>query len=182
MRDLYEWAMDFGDFVRYYELAHSDGTVQRYPSDAYRALVRTVPMDTKAARCFGEFIHEQRMAFEAADAGDRLLHVGLAYVGYATDHRYAFALIFEPSVSLDADSSDSHQPLIDEHAELLVAALDDAISSGQLSHAVPPADLGSAMWSAPHGLASLITSGRTHRDQAPSVLSALLASPRRLQE
>ena len=47
VRDLYERAMDFGDLVRHYDLARSEGTVLRYLSDAYKALVRTVPMDTK---------------------------------------------------------------------------------------------------------------------------------------
>ncbi|MCB0976423.1 MAG: DUF3516 domain-containing protein [Acidimicrobiales bacterium] len=47
VRDLYERAMDFGDFVRHYDLARSEGTVLRYLSDAYKALVRTVPMDAK---------------------------------------------------------------------------------------------------------------------------------------
>src|SRR5690606_37502418 len=47
VRDLYERAMDFGEYVRFYDLARSEGTVLRYLSDVYRALIRTVPMDTK---------------------------------------------------------------------------------------------------------------------------------------
>ncbi|MFN8017580.1 MAG: DUF3516 domain-containing protein [Acidimicrobiales bacterium] len=47
VRDLWERAMDFGDYVRHYELARSEGTVLRYLSDAYKALVRTVPEDRK---------------------------------------------------------------------------------------------------------------------------------------
>ena len=46
-RDLYERAMGFADYVRHYELARSEGTLLRYLSDAYKALVRTVPMDAK---------------------------------------------------------------------------------------------------------------------------------------
>ena len=46
-RDLWERAMDFGEYIRFYDLARSEGTVLRYLSDVYRALVRTVPMDTK---------------------------------------------------------------------------------------------------------------------------------------
>ncbi|MFN7969152.1 MAG: DUF3516 domain-containing protein [Acidimicrobiales bacterium] len=46
-RDLWERAMDFGDYVRFYNLARSEGTVLRYLSDVYKALVRTVPEDTK---------------------------------------------------------------------------------------------------------------------------------------
>ncbi len=47
VRDLWERAMDFGDYVRHYELARVEGTVLRYLTDAYRTLVKTVPEDTK---------------------------------------------------------------------------------------------------------------------------------------
>ena len=46
-RDLYERAMTFADFVGFYGLARSEGLVLRYLSDAYKALVRTVPEDAK---------------------------------------------------------------------------------------------------------------------------------------
>jgi len=47
VRDLWERAMDFGDYVRHYELARVEGTVLRYLTDAYRTLVKTVPEDAK---------------------------------------------------------------------------------------------------------------------------------------
>jgi len=46
-RDLYERAMDFSEYVRLYNLARSEGTVLRYLTDAYKTLIRTVPMDAK---------------------------------------------------------------------------------------------------------------------------------------
>jgi len=46
-RDLYERAMDFGEYVRFYNLARAEGTVLRYLTDAYKTLLRTVPMDAK---------------------------------------------------------------------------------------------------------------------------------------
>jgi len=46
-RDLYERAMDFSEYVRFYNLARSEGTVLRYLTDAYKTLIRTVPMDAK---------------------------------------------------------------------------------------------------------------------------------------
>jgi superfamily II RNA helicase len=46
-RDLWERAMDFGDYVRFYNLARSEGTVLRYLSDVYKTLRRTIPEDTK---------------------------------------------------------------------------------------------------------------------------------------
>jgi hypothetical protein len=47
VRDLYERAMTFGEYVAYYNLARSEGLVLRYLSDAYKALTRTVPDDAK---------------------------------------------------------------------------------------------------------------------------------------
>lgn len=134
-----------------------------------------------AARCFQEFIDAQRVAFDVAPPGQRLLRVGLAYVDYATDHPFAFALIFDPAMGPDSgpDMTHGHQSLIDTHATLLSASIDDAIDDGQLSGDAAHADLGGAMWSAAHGLAALVTSGRIDRATAPSILSALLhSSPR----
>ncbi len=47
VRDMYERAMGFGDFVRVYGLTRSEGVVLRYLSDAYRALRQTVPDHVK---------------------------------------------------------------------------------------------------------------------------------------
>jgi superfamily II RNA helicase len=47
VRDMYERAMTFADYVGYYKLARSEGLVLRYLSDAYRALRQTVPDDAK---------------------------------------------------------------------------------------------------------------------------------------
>jgi superfamily II RNA helicase len=43
VRDMYERAMTFGEYVAYYNLARSEGIVLRYLGDAYRALRQTVP-------------------------------------------------------------------------------------------------------------------------------------------
>jgi hypothetical protein len=43
LREMWEQAMGFTDFVRRYELARSEGLVLRYLSDAYRTLRQTVP-------------------------------------------------------------------------------------------------------------------------------------------
>jgi len=42
-RDLVERAMSFNDYVREYELQRSEGVLLRYLSEAYKALVQTVP-------------------------------------------------------------------------------------------------------------------------------------------
>jgi superfamily II RNA helicase len=43
VRDMYERAMTFGEYVAFYGLTRSEGLVLRYLGDAYRALRQTVP-------------------------------------------------------------------------------------------------------------------------------------------
>ena len=45
VRDMFERAMTFGEFIGFYGLARSEGVVLRYLSDAYKALRQTVPPD-----------------------------------------------------------------------------------------------------------------------------------------
>ncbi|MET0296714.1 MAG: DUF3516 domain-containing protein [Microbacterium sp.] len=47
VRDMYERAMSFGEFVSFYQLARSEGLVLRYLSDAYRAVRQTVPAEAR---------------------------------------------------------------------------------------------------------------------------------------
>jgi len=47
VRDMYERAMNFVEYVGYYQLARSEGTVLRYLADAYKALRQTVPAEAK---------------------------------------------------------------------------------------------------------------------------------------
>ncbi|MEV8250098.1 DUF3516 domain-containing protein [Microbacterium sp. NPDC076768] len=47
VRDMYERAMSFGEYVAYYKIARSEGVVLRYLSDAYRAASQTIPEDLK---------------------------------------------------------------------------------------------------------------------------------------
>ena len=47
LRDMFERAMTFGEFVAFYALTRSEGMVLRYLSDAYKALRQTVPDSAK---------------------------------------------------------------------------------------------------------------------------------------
>src|SRR5690606_12415815 len=47
VRDMYEGAMSFGEYVAYYKIARSEGVVLRYLSDAYRAASQTIPEHLK---------------------------------------------------------------------------------------------------------------------------------------
>ncbi|MFC9843186.1 DEAD/DEAH box helicase [Streptomyces sp. NPDC060223] len=48
IRDMYERAMTFTEFVSFYELARTEGIVLRYLASAYKALEHTVPDDLKS--------------------------------------------------------------------------------------------------------------------------------------
>ncbi|UYK39758.1 DEAD/DEAH box helicase [Microbacterium terricola] len=47
VRDMFERALSFGEFVALYQLGRSEGLVLRYLSDAYRAIRQTVPADAR---------------------------------------------------------------------------------------------------------------------------------------
>jgi hypothetical protein len=47
VRDLYERAMTFVDFINFYKLSRSEGLVLRYLSDAFRAARQTIPDEAK---------------------------------------------------------------------------------------------------------------------------------------
>ncbi|MEJ1231427.1 MAG: DUF3516 domain-containing protein [Galbitalea sp.] len=51
VRDMYERAMTFGDYINYYKLARSEGLVLRYLSDAYRAARQTIPTRPRPRSC-----------------------------------------------------------------------------------------------------------------------------------
>ncbi|MFG2193984.1 DEAD/DEAH box helicase [Streptomyces sp. NPDC048639] len=48
IRDMYERAMSFSEFVTFYELARTEGIVLRYLANAYKALDHTIPDDLKS--------------------------------------------------------------------------------------------------------------------------------------
>ena len=48
VRDMYERAMSFGEYVAFYKIARSEGVVLRYLSDAFRAVSQTIPEELKS--------------------------------------------------------------------------------------------------------------------------------------
>jgi superfamily II RNA helicase len=78
VRDLYERAMTFGEFIAFYRLARSEGVVLRYLSDAYRALNQTVPLDlrTEELRDIIEWIGElvRQVDSSLLDEWEELVH------------------------------------------------------------------------------------------------------------
>lgn len=78
VRDLYERAMTFGEFVSFYKLARSEGVVLRYLSDAYRALGQTVPLElrTEELRDIIEWLGElvRQVDSSLLDEWEELVH------------------------------------------------------------------------------------------------------------
>ncbi|MFE4951756.1 DEAD/DEAH box helicase [Leifsonia sp. NPDC056665] len=78
VRDLYERAMTFGEFIAFYKLARSEGVVLRYLSDAYRALGQTVPLDlrTEELRDIVEWLGElvRQVDSSLLDEWEELVH------------------------------------------------------------------------------------------------------------
>jgi superfamily II RNA helicase len=84
VRDMYERAMSFGEFVAFYKLARSEGVVLRYLSDAYRAARQTIPDEAKTEdlldliEWLGELVRQVDSSL--LDEWEELIHPDLALV------------------------------------------------------------------------------------------------------
>ncbi len=80
VRDMYERAMTFPEYVHFYALSRSEGIVLRYLADAYRALRQTVPDDAKTEdladviEWLGELVRQVDSSL--IDEWERLTHPG----------------------------------------------------------------------------------------------------------
>src|ERR1700733_13473233 len=78
VRDMYERAMTFGEYVQFYSLSRSEGIVLRYLADAYKALRQTVPDEAKSEELtdliewLGEWI--RRVDSSLLDEWEKLSH------------------------------------------------------------------------------------------------------------
>jgi hypothetical protein len=78
VRDMFERAMSFGEYVAFYQLARSEGLVLRYLSDAYRAIRQTVPEEAKTEELLdiiawlGELVRQVDSSL--VDEWERLAH------------------------------------------------------------------------------------------------------------
>src|SRR5690606_7305529 len=88
-RDLFEQGMSFGEYVRYYQLARSEGLVLRYLADAYRALRQTVPDESKTGELsdliewLGELVRQVDSSL--LDEWERLQHPDAALTADGPD-------------------------------------------------------------------------------------------------
>jgi superfamily II RNA helicase len=79
-REMFERFMDFNEYVREYELGRAEGTLLRYLSDAYKALMQTVPAPAKTPEVeeIEVFLRAMIRAVDSSllDEWDRLRHAG----------------------------------------------------------------------------------------------------------
>jgi superfamily II RNA helicase len=77
-REMVERFMDFNEYVREYELGRAEGTLLRYLSDVYKALVQTVPAPAKSPEVdeVEVFLRAMVRAVDSSllDEWERLLH------------------------------------------------------------------------------------------------------------
>ncbi|PZU37794.1 MAG: DUF3516 domain-containing protein [Microbacterium sp.] len=85
VRDMFERALSFGEFVSLYQLGRSEGLVLRYLSDAYRAIRQTVPAEarTEALRDLIEWLGElvRQVDSSLVDEWEALVNPSLAEPG-----------------------------------------------------------------------------------------------------
>ena len=108
VRDVWERAMGFADYVALYGLARSEGLLLRYLSDAYRGLVQSIPEDIKTdelldiTEWLGELVRQVDSSL--LDEWDALAHPDqtLAVLPALAEDRAAAATLTPPPVTGNA--------------------------------------------------------------------------------
>ncbi|MEV4737370.1 MULTISPECIES: TetR/AcrR family transcriptional regulator [unclassified Microbacterium] len=112
-----------------------------------------------AERSMADLVEAVRLAIgRAPDATAAAIDCGAAYIRYAVENPHGFDVIYDPTVCIPGEPSDTMAPLI---AEL----------EGQLSRAAASAGLGTAddvtgIWGLVHGLGTLCAAGHFPLDAA----------------
>ncbi len=112
---------------------------------------------------------QERAADGVADPRERLIALGMAYVGFAADHPRAFELVFDARLCPPDAPSPARAPLIRANEDLLARAVAGLAATGWR----PGADAEAtalALWGTAHGLASLVMGGHIPRDAVEGVL------------
>ncbi|MFT3779753.1 MAG: TetR/AcrR family transcriptional regulator [Ottowia sp.] len=125
--------------------------------------------------CMRRFLHAQQAAVEHESAPvQRLLALGLAYVGFAHAQPNAFALVFDAQLCPPGAPNAESAPLIAANEALLR----DCVAAMQQADDLPDVDgdaLGAALWGTVHGLAQLVMAGHLPMQAVEPALRALLA-------
>lgn len=126
-----------------------------------------------AERWMRDFLAAQTAAVGSANARTDLLALGSAYVRYATAHPSRFLTIFDPAINLPGSPpTPAFGDMAGEHAALLRDTVAAAAAAGVVSDRTDA--VGVALWSAVHGLATLMLLGYLPDTDVEAVLAALL--------
>jgi len=127
-----------------------------------------------STECLRRFLGAQQDAVARATAPrERLLALGLAYVGFAHQQPNAFALVFDAQLCPPGQPNAESAPLIAANEALLR----DCVTALRPTDGPPDASgdaLGAALWGTVHGLAQLVMGGHLPMDGVAPALRALL--------
>ncbi len=120
-----------------------------------------------AERSMADLVAAVRTAIaDGDDPRDALAAGGQAYLRFAVEHPHGFDVIYDPTVCIPGEPSETMAPLIAELEELLAAA---SVAAG-LEH---PTDV-TAIWGLVHGLGTLCAAGHFRLDDALAACTAAL--------
>ncbi|APH46846.1 TetR family transcriptional regulator [Microbacterium sp. 1.5R] len=87
---------------------------------------------------------------EAPDSASAVIEGGAAYIRYAVEHPHGFDVIYDPTVCIPGEPSETMAPLIDELEQLLSEA---SVAAGLDAQSV------TGVWGLVHGLGTLCAAG-----------------------
>ncbi len=112
-----------------------------------------------AERSMADLVAAVRVAIEgASDPASAVIEGGAAYIRYAVEHPNGFDVIYDPTVCVPGEPSETMAPLITELEELLGAASVAAGLDGQTGLI--------GVWGLVNGLATLCAAGHFALDDA----------------
>ncbi|MGK3949721.1 TetR/AcrR family transcriptional regulator [Microbacterium sp. K2] len=111
-----------------------------------------------AERSMADLVAAVRVAIEgASDPASAVIEGGGAYIRYAVEHANGFDVIYDPTVCIPGEPSETMAPLIVELEELLGAA---SVAAGLDEQSV------TGVWGLVHGLGTLCAAGHFSLDDA----------------
>lgn len=112
-----------------------------------------------AERSMADLVTAVRTAIETApDPASAVIEGGAAYIRYAVEHPHGFDVIYDPTVCIPGEPSETMAPLIVELEELLSTA---SVAAGLESEGGV-----TGVWGLVHGLGTLCAAGHFSLDDA----------------
>ncbi|MEV7610613.1 TetR/AcrR family transcriptional regulator [Microbacterium sp. NPDC089320] len=121
-----------------------------------------------AGRSMADLVTAVRVAIEQApDPASAVIAGGAAYIRYAVEHPHGFDVIYDPTVCIPGEPSETMAPLIDELEQLL--------SEPSIAAGLESASGVTGVWGLVHGLGTLCAAGHFSLDDALAASAEALA-------